>query len=378
MAWAQHRLAGEQIVCVTVRDGEELIGIAPLYLWRYTPKRVGGAALRMFGTGSGDGLTEVVALLAIPERTDDVVRAVLKAVEEVPGWDWLQLSLGPTQGWLVPQWVTDSDTRLILHHNTRASVVRRLATSDRESLLSDLKRNVRESVRRGHNRIKRLGGVTFEVCEDPVAVAEGTRALVRLHRMRAAMDGVIAHDDLVGSQLDFLLAATSGLAAHDQAQVHLARHNGVVVAGQLVLSDGGTDYLSITGLDPAYWALSLNTLLIFEAMAYAAKQGRKAVNLSTGPDISKLRWSNEIVTHHDFTIVRGSLRARLAYGLYAHVAMSRRHRDERRRHRRRSLDRWATVARGTTAQYAEPDAVSPCHHQRPDRRPELCDRPDQS
>ena len=57
--------------------------------------------------------------------------------------------------------------------------------------------------------------------------------------------------------------------AFDVALV-LAEHAGNAIAAQLVLSDGDTDYLSVSGLDPDYWELSLNTLLIYNAAATEA------------------------------------------------------------------------------------------------------------
>jgi hypothetical protein len=102
-----------------------------------------------------------------------------------------------------------------------------------------------------------------------------------------------------------------------------------------VLSDGKTDYLSLSGLDPAYWNYSLNTLLVYESMKTAILLGRSAVNLSTGPDVAKLRWSPSIVTFNDFAVVRGDRRSQWLYGAYAHATLAQHLLQERRRHRLR-------------------------------------------
>jgi hypothetical protein len=123
-----------------------------------------------------------------------------------------------------------------------------------------------------------------------------------------------------------------GLAAGGLARVHLAKHREAAVAALLVLSDGSTDYVSLSGFDPRYWSLGLNTALTFEALAEAGLAGRTAVNLSTGPDVAKLRWSTTIRTWNDFAVVRRDPASRWLYGTYSHLSLSLRHRQERRRH----------------------------------------------
>jgi CelD/BcsL family acetyltransferase involved in cellulose biosynthesis len=158
--------------------------------------------------------------------------------------------------------------------------------------------------------------------------------LTGLHRKRAEMRGKVGHDDVLRGtrEQEFLTLAVRDLARDGLARVHLATNAGTAVAGMLVLSDGDTDYISVTGLDPRVWSLSLNTLLTFEALSYACRAGRTAVNLSTGPDVAKLRWSPEIRSWNDFVVVRADPVSRWAYGAYSHVSFALQRRQERTRH----------------------------------------------
>jgi CelD/BcsL family acetyltransferase involved in cellulose biosynthesis len=338
MAWARSFVPDGDLECIGIRDGGpdgQLIGFAPLYRHRAGVGALAVECVRPLGTGRGQALTEVVQVLALPERGAQVLRAVVRHLEELPGWQWLHISLGPEQGWFVPQWLRDEPAHLIEHRATRPCVVVSPLPADVDDLLRSLKRNVRESVRRAHNRSARLGGVTMLAATDVPAVLSGLEDVTRLHRERSRLRGKIAHGDVLRApaRREFLAAAVRGLAAHGLARVHLAQHKDDVVAALLVLSDGDTDYLSVSGFDPGYWSLGLNTALTFEALAHAVRAGRTAVNLSSGPDVAKLRWSTRIRTWNDFAVVRPDPLSRCLYGTYSHVSLSLRHRQERRRHR---------------------------------------------
>jgi hypothetical protein len=127
-----------------------------------------------------------------------------------------------------------------------------------------------------------------------------------LHAARARMAGKVQHRNSVEGAPDGGLRARGrpGAVQGRLARVHLAEHQGRAVAGLVVLSDGDTDYLSLSGLEPRYWDLNLNTLLVWEALIRSAEQGRSAMNLSAGPDVAKLRWSRELVLFQDFAVVR--------------------------------------------------------------------------
>jgi CelD/BcsL family acetyltransferase involved in cellulose biosynthesis len=334
--WARYFVPDHDLECIAVMDegGSEppkLIGFAPLYRKRWG---AGLACIQPLGAGRRDPLTEVVQVLALPDRRQEVLRAVTGHLEKIPDWNWLQLSLGPCQGWLVPQWLGDRASLSIVHRATRPCVVMDPLPFDREALLRGLKRNVRESVRRSRNRTRNAGGTSLRRVEGSIEIQGALKDVMALHRRRSQMKGKVTHADVVADprRQAFLVTAVEGLCEEGLARIHLAEHDGRAVAAQLVLSDGHSDYVSVSGMDTDYWHLGLNTLLIFEALSYAVDLGRGRFNFSTGPDIAKLRWSPQVETYNDFAIVRGDRRSRWFYGLHAHVSMAVAHHQERGRH----------------------------------------------
>lgn len=335
LTWARHFVAESDLYCLAARDTDgTLIGFAPMYFQRRSVGPVTMTSLRPFGTGQQQALTEVVQVVIEPPHTQDVLRAIVNHLEGLDGWNWAQLSLSPQQGWLLPQWLQNYGEAIITHRNSRPCVLFDNLPNDPAVLKSGLKRNVKESIRRSRNRSKKRGGMSFRCATEAADVETSVRTLIDLHGMRSRMEGKVEHRDVfAGPEAAFLPEAARGLAERGLARVHLAEDDGRAVAALLVLSDGTTDYISSTGLDPAYWDLSLNTLLIFQALETAAEAGRSAVNLSTGPDIAKMRWSTNVVAFHDFDIVRQDRQSRLLYNTYSHATLARDARAEARKHR---------------------------------------------
>lgn len=324
--WARHFVRDGDLECVAVRDPERdgsLIGFAPLYRRHYSIGGLRATCVQPLGTGRGQALTEVVQLLAVRERRIDVIRAVSQHVAQLDGANWIQLSLGPEQGWLLPQWIDGDANAFVTHRRTRPCVVIDHLPAQHEVLRSRLKRNVRESIRRSRNRSAKLGDMTFRCASDVTDVEDVMPALVELHHMRARMPGAVEHIDMFrrAESIDFLVEAVTRLAEDGLARVHVAEHRGKPVAAILILSDGATDYLSVTGLDPAYWPLSLNTMLLYQALAEAVSRGRVAMNLSTGPDVAKMRWSSTITAYQEFAIVHHDRKSRWLYGASAHASL---------------------------------------------------------
>jgi hypothetical protein len=124
LTWAEHFVPDGRLECLAIRDtAGKLVGFAPLYRKRLVKFRSGPTSIQPIGTGYLDSLTEVVQLLSQPDHVRKVTRSVARHLESVGDVDWFQISLGPNQGWLIPQWLETRATSSIIHRATRACVV---------------------------------------------------------------------------------------------------------------------------------------------------------------------------------------------------------------------------------------------------------------
>jgi CelD/BcsL family acetyltransferase involved in cellulose biosynthesis len=114
----------------------------------------------------------------------------------------------------------------------------------------------------------------------------------------------------------FIRDVACAMARQGAAEVLFLTVEGVRVAGVLTLLTPRTTYFSFSGLDPEYWAYSAVTLLQWEAARRAVEAGRDRINLSVGPDVAKLRWSEEVHAHPEFVVVRRRRRSQSLFGVY--------------------------------------------------------------
>ena len=308
-----------------VRDPDgALAGVAALWEQPVGPRRL-PIGRRLVPVGYG-----LETALELPQvlTTDGNARAVHHAVVRWSrdfGADWAEVSIARDQAWFEPGWVEDTtaEAPYSLHRAARACVVLPLRGSW-EEVRSGLKRNLKESLRRGRNRLTKAGHDwhvrTLEGAEvDDAAV----RRLFDLHSARAAFDGTSSsHPDAFGdlNRRNSLARLIPELARDKAASLVELVVDGEVVAVQLVLHSTGSSYMHSSGLNPAFWEFSAVTLLQAEAVRAAVERGDSWVNFSPGPNVAKMRWSERMHVQDDFAYATSSRVSSLRFLAFSQLA----------------------------------------------------------
>jgi CelD/BcsL family acetyltransferase involved in cellulose biosynthesis len=333
--WLAHFTDETERAVLTVRRSEQLIGVAPCYIRRLP----GGIArtVQLAGTIRGAGLTELPQVLAAPNETRSVQRAVLAYWgERAETWDWLELPLSADQGWFEPQWLGEGAgfRGLVQHKMTRAAVV--LPLDGAQPPISGLlKRNVWESVKRSRNRLNRECESWHITVHEGADAAAALPILRRLHAARATTAGKRTHPDAlaVPAHYAFFEEAVRRMAVAGCAELMTLDVADEPIAALLVLRAAKSSYFALSGLDPAWWRTGPVTLLQYEAAENAARRADAEVNFSVGPDLSKLRWSEHVVQHPEFVVCGPRPRSRRRLAGYAALASMAALRREAARHR---------------------------------------------
>jgi CelD/BcsL family acetyltransferase involved in cellulose biosynthesis len=321
--WARHFVRERELALLAVFRDEVLIGMAPWYIRRTGPL-LGRAQL--LGSGRHDSLTELPQVLTAPGEARSVLRAAVGHWSEAPGgWDWLELPMLEEQGWFEPEWLTGAAAGrgFVQHKVTRPSVVLALPR-DVPTLHRVLKRNLLESTHRARNRLDRTGrpwAVTAHAAEADIIDALGV--LARLHSARAELLGRRHHGDqlAVPERLAFLTEALSAMARRERAEILTLDVEGMAVASQLVLRAPDATYLGLSGVDPTWWNVSPVTLLQLHAAENAVERGHSEFNLSTGPVVAKLRWSEQIMQNPEFVVCGPRRSSRMTFTAYRAVSV---------------------------------------------------------
>jgi CelD/BcsL family acetyltransferase involved in cellulose biosynthesis len=336
LPWARHFVPEQDLALLAVSRNGRLVGLAPWYFKRLRPLP---RRLQLLGSGRHDALTELPQVLTAPDEARSVLRAVMnewsRAADE---WDWLELPVLAEQGWFEPEWLTGAvgDRGLVQHKTTRAAVVLDLP-ADISQLHQGLKRNLLESTHRARNRLDRSGCAwTVSVHDGEHDIRHALPALARLHAARARLAGRRHHPDelAVPRRLAFLEDALTRMARMRQAQILTLDVAGEPVAAQLVLLAPGTTYLGASGVDPAWWHVSAVTLLQLHAAEGAVERGHRTFNLSVGPSVAKLRWSEHVRQDPEFTVCGPRTSSRIAFTAYQMAAAAAGVRREAARHHR--------------------------------------------
>jgi CelD/BcsL family acetyltransferase involved in cellulose biosynthesis len=321
LEWMRHFTGPGEVRALAVRAGGRLVGMLPIFVRNYGPAAVPLLSRgRLAGMGRHASLTELPAVLTRPGFERAVLRrAVGHLVERREEWDWLELSLSPAQGWFEPEWAGAADgAAFAVHSGANVCVVLPLPR-DWDALRQSFKRNVREAIRRSTNRLRRDGHawrlrVVQSGAELPAALGE----LVRLHEARAAASGRNPHRNFFVSAThrEFFDAVAPKLATVGGIKVALLEVEGRPVAATLLLRGNEAVYFSATGIDPDWWDYGVGTLLTAECLRDAVESGDRVANLSTGPTVAKLRWSEQLEQHNRFDVVNTRPSSRAFYGLF--------------------------------------------------------------
>jgi CelD/BcsL family acetyltransferase involved in cellulose biosynthesis len=340
--WYRHHVPRERQLLLWITQGDRLVGVAPLYRQEVTLARVPMARrLGLIGSGRSTPL-EIPPLLCAPGLGRPVGRAVVQAALRY-GVTWAELCLSREHGWLGAQEAGAQDGTAVFsrHQQMRTCVVMPLQ-STWEQTRAGLRRNVKESVRRAHNRLDK-DGRPWQIHHrhgDHVDAAAVTR-LLDLHAARSQYQESVSHHHDAFAQpatatfLHELLPQLARVGEVSLVELELA---GQIVATQLVLHPPGGIYFHSSGFLPAEWALSPVTALQVAAMRAAIDRGEQWVNFSPGPNEAKLRWSDQLAVYVD-TAFGPASRSGLARYTAFFLA-----KDVRQLHHERSLETAAVAA----------------------------------
>jgi CelD/BcsL family acetyltransferase involved in cellulose biosynthesis len=306
------RALSDSLSLRAIRDGAgRLVGVAPMMI----TSRPGQGPLRarcLQFVGTDPNVTELRGPLLLPGLEEACFRALAADVRERRReWDWVVWSGVPGGG-----------AAAALLERSGATFAREIPSyvlplrGDWASFKSALPRNVKESLRKCYNSLKRDGlAFTFEVAKEPTAVKVAVMDVFRLHAARATLEDAVRHADVFAapSVRAFVLDVCEKLALRGITRVFRLRIGDAVVATRIGFALNGCLYLYYSGFDPAFGKYSVMTTTVAEAIQYAFAEGFTTVNLSTGKDVSKTRWNPQERVHVEGTQVSPDVRGRVAH-----------------------------------------------------------------
>jgi CelD/BcsL family acetyltransferase involved in cellulose biosynthesis len=299
-------------------DSGQLVGVAPLMLTEMPslgPVRF--RCLQFFG--ADPNITELRGVLCRPDVKIEVYRALLDHLfERGNEWDWIVWDgLSP-----------DSEVAGLIEGYAPLRVAREISNflldlpATWEQFKSTRSRNIKESLRKCANSLKRDGLIPVNrVIERGAELEEAVQTVVRLHAARSTRTDTISHPDVFKTLAArrFLLEVCTRYSAAGGVRVFALELEKRVVAARIAFVWGRSMYLYYSGYDPSYSKYSVMTTVVAEAIRYAIANGYQTVNLSTGNDLSKTRWSPTEVTYQQAVQASRSWRGPFVESLYTEL-----------------------------------------------------------
>jgi CelD/BcsL family acetyltransferase involved in cellulose biosynthesis len=287
-----------------------LVGVAPLMLTERPA--VGPVRLRCVQfMGADPNVTEIRGAICEPALAAACHAALRADVARLEGQtcDWVQWA-----GLAGAEQAAFEDPSIRWSGETMCSVL--TLPSSWSELHGSLPRNLKESIRKCYNSLRRDGlQPALEVVTERARVASTLEDFFRLHGARANLAGTTRHPDVFAHprSRSFLVDACERFAERGTLRVFRLVVRDELVATRIGFAVGDTLYLYYSGYDPTYAQYGVMTTTLVEAIKYAIAEGFRHVNLSTGKDVSKTRWRPDEVVYRQATLMPASAFGRLKY-----------------------------------------------------------------
>jgi CelD/BcsL family acetyltransferase involved in cellulose biosynthesis len=322
--WKTHRsdraTVRDNLFLHAIRDMRgALVAVAPMMATErpsFGPLRL--RTLQCFGTDPN--VTELRGLVCAPQDQVYALEALRRHLgDQRDDWDWVEWGMVRQENWsgsaraIAPgQASSDKDT----------SGYHLVLPPTWDEFRSSRSRNIKESIRKCYNSLKREGFTPeLRVVQTPAECVEALNVFLRLHADRGSNSDMTFHPNVFEKEQDqaFLSEYVLSMARRDRLRIFQLHIAGEVVATRLGFLLGNELYLYYSGYDTRWAKFSVMTTLVVEAIKWAIVQRLGVVNLSTGTDVSKLRWSPIETSFRSIVQIAPRLRARLSHDAYRKV-----------------------------------------------------------
>lgn len=311
----QRLLVRDRFFVHVLRDEHgRLRAVAPLML----TERPGNGPVRartLAFFGADKNVTELRGMICAPEFEGAAVRSLLSYVDGCDDqWDWFTWN-----GVRPRSEAYQALDALPNYHWTRETTdyVLPLASSW-EEFRGSRSRNIKESLRKCYNSLKRDGHeFSFRVVSDPRELPSALERFVELHALRAQASELVPHANVFAEHrardlLHGLSTTPSDALALRVFQLEVGKQ---VIASRVGFLLGDELYLYFSGFAPAWGKYSVMTTTVAETFKWAIAQGVRRVNLSPGTDVSKTRWGASPIAMHNGILVSPQRRGQLVFRL---------------------------------------------------------------
>ncbi len=279
--WWKYYGGGQPLSVLCALDGDQLVGVLPVYVQTVTMLRVPVRLLRFVGTG-GDTTPDDLGPFFARGREVAVARVLADALLAIPGWDVLMLTdmdpASPFASTLIDA-AHASGLKTQSGQSERISFVALPETW--EAWLQTLHGDRRYRVKKVRKKLEAAHPSRFFVWNDPATLDEGIDRLVSLHHKRWQGRGR-EHAFDSPAYVGFHRAVMKACLTHDRLRLYTLELAGQAVAMQYFYSFRGTVYLMQSGFDIDFANLKPGEVLLGYIIQDAIREKNKVLDFLRG------------------------------------------------------------------------------------------------
>jgi len=305
--WRHLRRPGDELCILVARDGDEVVGLAPLC--RGTVPACGLGQLRRVGfIGDASGDSEYLDFAIAPGRETKVARAFFERID-ADGADVLELRLLPSASPNLPAveeaaaergWLRDAES-------TPASSME--LPGDWDAYLATLQARFRSKVRSLLRRLPKEHDATFDECTDAAELPERLASLFELHQQRwraQGKPGAFAS----AARRRFYREMAGAFLERGWLRFHTLRLAGRAVAHEFSFEHLRRVYYLQQGYDTECGRLSVGVALKAHVLRESIARGAREYDFLGGHAPHKAKWGAQPKACVHLTLARPGLRTR--------------------------------------------------------------------
>ncbi len=272
--WLQEFQDGRDLLLLSVRDGETLVGVAPLIR--------DGDRISFVGHYS---ICDYMDFVIAPDQGRDVFDAILTELKDEA---WSQLDLrgiraGSTT--LTELTAVAASAGLRVEQEEEAVAPRVDLPDDWEEYVSSLAKKNRHELRRKLRNLQAEGDLHLQTYTSPEDVEVHLPILLRF-MVDSRQDKASFMSEQMGL---FFHKATQALAEEDLIKLYELELDGKPVASVLCFDQGGQLYLYNSGYDPEYAQMSVGIASKALCLQAAIEEGKHCIDFLRGDEDYKYR-----------------------------------------------------------------------------------------
>lgn len=305
--WSHYRGPSDSLYLLAAREGDRLVGLAPLY--RSSVPAYGLGSLRRVGfIGDTSGDSEYLDFIVESGREAEVVRAFLDHLEaDSAGWDLAELRLlrksSPTVD-LLRSRAAERHYLIKTHDLPCLSIA---LPADWDDYLKTLKSRFRSKLRSLLRRLPAEHGAVFERCTSAEELPERLESLFQLHQERWRAEGEpgsFASEARRGFYQDM----ARGLLERGWLRFYSLRLEDRLVAHEYSFEHRGHVYYLQQGYDVAFKKLNVGTALKAHVIRECLGDGAMEYDFLGGDEAHKKQWGAQTTWCTHVTLARPGLR----------------------------------------------------------------------